>query len=1311
MRPFLKHLEPGSDAFPMERQVKELEARLREVSDAFRAGAAGAAGVTKGLLDPSFRGARLLPLEETATTQAPLEVKRAKDLPRALTLDAASFAAELQRLMDDLRDVTVAEFLITSIEPDGPADSPSGLRTTVRYDIVGAGRKAYRVEHVGEWAMTWRRNASGWQVLRWTATAHVVSRARTPIFTEITAAALGGNDSFRHQLNIDLDSWMAAFDSVLTRDSNGHHGVSVGDADGDGLDDLYVAQPAGLPNRLYRNRGDATFEDITDTAGVGVLDDTAASLFADVDNDGDEDLVLATATRPLLFINDGKGRFTLAQDAFQFARPLQGVLTSITMADYDRDGFLDLYLCVYSYFFGAGEDKAGTPAPYYDARNGPPGVLLRNDGHGRFIDVTQESGLDVGNDRYHFAAAWADYDADGWPDLLVANDFGTKNLYRNLGRRYGKVRFEDVAASAGALDYGAGMSATFFDYDNDGLLDIYTGNMWSAPGQRVTSAPTFMPDATPEVRALYRRHVRGNSLLRNLGDGRFEDKTLEAHAEMGRWAWSSDALDFDSDGWDDLYVVNGMLTRAPAAAVRSESSSDRAVRAPAAAVRSESSSDRAVRAPAAAARSESSSDRAAVSGGGAPRAVRAPAAAARSEASSDRAAASGGGAPRALRKDARDSPTEDLEGFFWRQVVAHSPLTRLPGTSYDDAWRAINELLIHGSIASRQRNVFLRNDGHGGFDEISGALGLDLNQDGRSFAVLDVDRDGDPDLVVMAARQAPQLRVFRNDFGTDLPPEGGSHELAVRLTGTKSNRDAIGARVIVETDRMRRTKIVQAGSGFLSQHSKELLIGLGASERLVKLTVEWPSGGTQVFTDVPLNTRVRIVEAGDIKTEPFARRSAGRTATLTIPPASPPTETWLYEPFPAPDFSLQDLSGGARSLAALKGKPAVVLLWSFDVVAARTALETLERGAKALSQAGVGSIAIATDVLRDQAPLRALASSAIPIVIATREVSLSYAILNRHLFMNRQDLRLPMCLLLDASGNVVKAYRDRVDVAQIMKDATTIDVSPAERLTRAVPFHGTFYSGLPLRNYLPYGRELLDQRLEAAAVMAFERAAEANPGAPTLYRLGTLLSRSGETARARAAFERALMLQPDLAEANNDLGALLAQGGDLDAAISRFRAALASIPEYPDALNNLGYALLLKGRDEEARALYEKALALQPDFPEALNNLGMLLGRAGEMDRAERYFRDALDRRADYGEAANNLALVLVSRGQLDAAVSLLEGVLKRTPEYEGAYVTLAKVYFSVGRSAEAIGVLERLLQRNPKHPVALELLRQWKRD
>jgi Tfp pilus assembly protein PilF len=1189
LQPFVNELEPGRDGFPLERQAQELEARLRELSDALRRSGPQAAGAVTRLLHSEFRGARLVPLGAAADSLPPLDVRRATDLPREATLDAGAFGTELQRLLGEFRDVAVAELLVTSVEPEGSADPPSSLRTTVRYDLVGGGTTAHRVEHVGVWEMGWRRRASGWQIVRWTAASHLASRARAPVFTEITETALGGTDSFRRQLTTDLDSWMATLDSVLTRDSNGHHGVSVGDADGDGLDDLYVAQPAGLPNRLYRNRGDSTFEDITFESGVAVLDDTAQSLFADVDNDGDQDLVVAASTGLLLFVNGGTGRFTLAADAFRLAQPFQGVLTSIAMADYDRDGFLDLYVCVYSYLFGAGEDKAGTPAPYYDARNGPPSVLLRNDGKGRFVDATAEAGLDAGNDRYHFAAAWADYDGDDWPDLLVANDFGTKNLYRNLGRRNGTVRFEDGAASAGVLDHGAGMSATFLDYDNDGLLDIYAGNMWSAPGQRITSAPTFMPDAPPDVRALYRRHVRGNSLFRNLGNGRFEDRTLEARAEMGRWGWSSDALDFDSDGWDDLYVVNGMLTR------------------------------------------------------------KAPG---------------------------------DLEGFFWRQVVARSPLTRVPGTPYDDAWRAINQLLIHGSIASHQRNVFLRNDGRGGYDDISGAIGLDLDQDGRSFAVLDIDGEGDPDLAVMAARQSPQLRIFRNDFETT------SASIALRLVGTTSNRDAVGARVTVETDRVRKTRVLHAGSGFLSQHSKRLVIGLGASERIASLTVRWPSGATQAFTNVPVNTHLRIVEGRGIETEAFRPRSTATPAPSASASVPAPRTTWMYEPFPAPDLPVPDLRGDTRPL---RGTPAIVLLWSPTVDAARAARDALERGAQALTGAGLRAMVISVDPDRpDQA-------------------SLAYAILNRHLFMNRQDLRLPTSLLIDATGSIVKVYRDRVDVDEIVADASATEVAPAERLARALPFAGTFFFGLPVRNYLPYGSELLDNGLEPAAVIAFERAARANPGASTLYRLGTLLARIGETAKARAAFEQALVLKPDLAEAHNDLGTLFAQAGELDAAIDRFRSALASNTEYPDALNNLGYALLLTGRDQEARALYQKALALQPDFPEALNNLGLLAGRAGDLAEAEQRFREALARRSDYGEAANNLALVLATRGQPDAAVTLLEQLLQRRPEYEAAYVTLARIHLSADRVQDGVAALERLLQRNPSHAAALDLLRQWK--
>src|SRR5690606_10982311 len=136
---------------------------------------------------------------------------------------------------------------------------------------------------------------------------------------------------------------------------------------------------------------------------------------------------------------------------------------------------------------------------------------------------------------------------------------------------------------------------------------------------------------------------------------------------------------------------------------------------------------------------------------------------------------------------------------------------------------------------------------------------------------------------------------------------------AIRLTGTASNRDAMGARVIVETDRLRRTKDVMAGSGFLSQHAKELLVGLGASERVTALTVVWPSGARQVFTDVPVNRRLRLVEAGELESEPFAPAPSGRPSLTAVPAAAPPDATWLYEPFPAPDFSLLDLGGQPRS--------------------------------------------------------------------------------------------------------------------------------------------------------------------------------------------------------------------------------------------------------------------------------------------------------------------------------------------------------------------------------------------------------------
>jgi Flp pilus assembly protein TadD/peroxiredoxin len=877
---------------------------------------------------------------------------------------------------------------------------------------------------------------------------------------------------------------------------------------------------------------------------------------------------------------------------------------SMAVADYDRDGFLDVYLSVYSYHYGAGEAKAGTPTPYHDAVNGPPNVLFRNDGRGSFLEVTREVGLDAGNDRFSFSTAWGDYDGDGWPDLVVTNDFGRKNLYHNLGLRDGKVRFEDVSRKAGIEDHAAGMSILFFDYDGDGLLDIYAGQMWSDSGIRVTASPDFMPDASPEVHALYRHHSQGNSLLRNRGDGTFEDVTLKARVNMGRWSWSTGALDFDCDGWEDLYMVNGMVTR--------------------------------------------------------------------------------------------EASPEDLDWMFWGGVVARSPLTQATGTPYDSAWRALNRLMVEHSVAGHHRNVFFRNDGQGRFDDVSGALGLDLDQDGRSFAVLDFDRDGDPDLLLLAPRSGPQLRLFRNDFGD----RGAT--LAVRLvgdpgspfaeTGAASTRDAIGAKVTVETDQLRRMKHVHAGSGFLTQQPKELLFGLGASQRVVRLTVEWPSGRTQAFADVPLNHRLWIEEGGELRAEPYAEHPA--LATDVVPPeaGSAPNASWLFEPFPASDFSLPDLGGQERSLSALRGRPAVMLFWAAEAPPSRTALLALAAGSDALARAGIGALAVAVD--EDVAKVRAAAAGAgaLPVVAASREVALAYAILNRHLFMNRQNLQLPTVYLLDAAGQVARIYREGVDVSLILQDAQEVEASPAERFARAMPFKGIFYSAPGSRDYVPYGRDLLDQGLEAQAVLAFQYAARGKPSASILYRLGSLLVKTGQKAEAKAALQRAVELQPDLSEASNDLGTLLAEDGDIPAAIERFRAALAVTPDYPDALNNLGYALLLTGQGAEARQLYERALELQPDFPEALNNLGLILGRQGDLDGAEPYFRKALQKRPGYGEAANNLALVL-----------------EKSPASESTYLTLAKIYLATGRRREGLETIDRLLQRNPAHPQALEIARQFR--
>ncbi|MEZ5352638.1 MAG: VCBS repeat-containing protein [Bryobacteraceae bacterium] len=461
----------------------------------------------------------------------------------------------LDALAARFRAIAVVQLKVVSSARASASDPDAAIG--IRVEVAGAASDGSPLSLQGHWDTRWQRTGDHWSLASIAPAQLREVHAGAIRFTDISTAAFGANASYARQLSKSVDHWRGLLDESTGVDIYGHNGLAVGDYDGDGLEDLYIAQPSGLPNRLYRNNGDSTFTDVTYTPGaapLAILDDTRAILFADFDNDGDQDLFAVTASQPLLFRNDGGGRFAVdRQSGLTIPAAEAGSLTSAAIADYDNDGWLDVYVC--SYDFWRPGRTYNSPTPYYDATNGPPNFLFRNTGRGKFVNATRAAGLSQNNNRYSFAAAWGDFNADGRPDLYVANDFGRNNLY--LNRPDGT--FTDVAAEAGVGDLGAGMSAAWGDYDNDGRLDLYTGNMWSSAGQRVTGNRQFSALATGETLAAFQRQAKGNSLFRNAGNGRFEEQT-QAGVEMGRWAWASDFADLDNDGNLDLYIQNGYIT-------------------------------------------------------------------------------------------------------------------------------------------------------------------------------------------------------------------------------------------------------------------------------------------------------------------------------------------------------------------------------------------------------------------------------------------------------------------------------------------------------------------------------------------------------------------------------------------------------------------------------------------------------------------------------------------------------------------------------------------------------------------------------
>ena len=371
-------------------------------------------GAIENCLLPDFRGVSLRPLESRVVRPGPAIEIRHNTFKAEAALDPKAFLEQLHSALNSFSKILTAEFQATRIDLESLPLAPSAVRlqSSVRYELVGAGRDFHREQRVGYWQIAWERNSGDatpgeFRVRNWTASDETQSRSGSRCYVDIADSALGGNSSYAQQLVHGTDYWRTALDGACGIDIYGHNGVSLGDIDGDGFDDLYVCQPGGLPNRLYRNRGDGTLEDITESSGVGVIENTACALFVDVDNDGRQDLIVVRATGPMLFLNQGGGKFLQKANAFQFANPPQGTFTGAAVADYDRDGWLDIYFCLYVYYQGT--DQYKYPSPYYDAENGPPNFMMRNNRDGTFRDATTETGLNQNNTRYSFCCGWNDF--------------------------------------------------------------------------------------------------------------------------------------------------------------------------------------------------------------------------------------------------------------------------------------------------------------------------------------------------------------------------------------------------------------------------------------------------------------------------------------------------------------------------------------------------------------------------------------------------------------------------------------------------------------------------------------------------------------------------------------------------------------------------------------------------------------------------------------------------------------------------------------------------------------------------------------
>jgi Tfp pilus assembly protein PilF/peroxiredoxin len=619
-------------------------------------------------------------------------------------------------------------------------------------------------------------------------------------------------------------------------------------------------------------------------------------------------------------------------------------------------------------------------------------------------------------------------------------------------------------------------------------------------------------------------------------------------------------------------------------------------------------------------------------------------------------------------------------------VPSQSPLSNVPTSAYADAWAAVNRLIRAGkSWSGREANTVLLNRGDASFCDVSYNSGLAFPDDARGLAQVDWDSDGDCDFWI-SNRTAPQLRFMRNDRGAL------NRSISLLLRGTECNRDAIGARVELQLGERRLVRTLDAGSGFLSQSSRWLVIGVGASESADELLVRWPDGSESKFTDVASGQRYLLTQGAESLQPAAGAPPIEQALVASRPQALPQSETArivLSARLPAPVHSLRLYDGKPFSTAKRKA-PLLINFWSSTCGSCLAELSMFARERQRLSALGLQILALSVDDASAKAAPRAVLEKFEPWFeagAAPDEVLAAFDVLQRALVDRSRALPVPASFLIDADGNLACIYKGPVSVEQLEHDLRQLALPAAALLDAAVPFAGRWTQPNTNLRLCEVALRFLDAAQPEIARSYLELARA---------RLG-----DGDAKLAPSVARR------QLSDAFLKLGLFELEAAHLDNARAAIARAIDCNPRDAVAHYALARVHLAAKQPADARKSLESAVAIDASLAPAWNMLASLQLGQGEAELARRSAERAIECDPNSGEGWLTLGMCLMNAQQVKDAKQAFERAVQFSPQQSLGWSGLGTCRAMLGELAEGVQALEKALELNPQNQMAQQVLQQ----